>query len=102
MKLGFYPGCSMQGSSPEYNESLTAITKMLGIPMEAISDWNCCGATAAHNLNKSLSHGLTCENNCAGRKTKSGRNTWFHALPVITGFVWYNMNCITNLVKSKK
>jgi len=55
MKLGFYPGCSMQGSSPEYNESLMAITKMLDVPMEVISDWNCCGATAAHNLNKSLS-----------------------------------------------
>jgi heterodisulfide reductase subunit B2 len=58
MKLGFYPGCSMQGSSPEYNESLTAITKQLGIPMETIADWNCCGATAAHNLNKSLSQAL--------------------------------------------
>jgi heterodisulfide reductase subunit B len=58
MKLGFYPGCSMQGSSPEYNESLMAITKMLGIRMEVISDWNCCGATAAHNLNKSLSLAL--------------------------------------------
>ena len=58
MKLGFYPGCSMQGSSPEYNESLKAITNALNIPLETIADWNCCGATAAHNLNKSLAHAL--------------------------------------------
>ena len=58
MKLGFYPGCSMLGSSPEYNESLKAITGLLNIQMETIADWNCCGATAAHNLNKSLSLAL--------------------------------------------
>jgi heterodisulfide reductase subunit B len=58
MKLGFYPGCSMQGSSPEYNESLKAIIRRLNIPMEVIADWNCCGATAAHNLNKSLALAL--------------------------------------------
>jgi heterodisulfide reductase subunit B2 len=58
MKIGFYPGCSLQGSSPEYNESLTTITKMLNIPLETITDWNCCGATAAHSLNKSLAIAL--------------------------------------------
>jgi heterodisulfide reductase subunit B len=58
MKLGFYPGCSMQGSSPEYNESLRAIASELNIPLETIADWNCCGATAAHNLSKSLAHAL--------------------------------------------
>jgi heterodisulfide reductase subunit B len=58
MKLGFYPGCSMQGSSPEYNESLRAIANAINIPLETIADWNCCGATAAHNLSKSLAHAL--------------------------------------------
>jgi heterodisulfide reductase subunit B len=58
MALGFYPGCSLKGSSREYNESVLAIAGAFGIQFTEISDWNCCGATAAHNLNKELSLAL--------------------------------------------
>ena len=58
MKLGFYPGCSLTGSSREYNESILAISKAAGIELVEIPDWNCCGATAAHNLNHELSVSL--------------------------------------------
>ncbi len=58
MTLGFYPGCSLEGSSREYNESLMALAKTFEIDIKQISDWNCCGATAAHNLNKELSLSL--------------------------------------------
>jgi heterodisulfide reductase subunit B2 len=62
MKLGFYPGCSLTGSSREYNESLLAISKKAGIELVEITDWNCCGATAAHNLNQELSVSLSARN----------------------------------------
>lgn len=62
MKIGFYPGCSLTGSSREYNESLLAISKAAGVELCEISDWNCCGATAAHNLNKDLSLTLPARN----------------------------------------
>ena len=62
MKIGFYPGCSLTGSSREYNESLLAISKAAGIELVEITDWNCCGATAAHNLNKELSVSLPARN----------------------------------------
>jgi heterodisulfide reductase subunit B2 len=55
MVLGFYPGCSLKGSSREYAESVIALAKAFGIELKEISDWNCCGATAAHNMNKELS-----------------------------------------------
>jgi heterodisulfide reductase subunit B2 len=58
MALGFYPGCSLQGSSREYNESVLALVKACGIELTEIHDWNCCGATAAHNLNKELALAL--------------------------------------------
>jgi len=58
MVLGFYPGCSLKGSSREYSESVVAIAKAFGIKLKEIFDWNCCGATAAHNMNKELSHVL--------------------------------------------
>jgi heterodisulfide reductase subunit B len=58
MTLGFYPGCSLKGSSREYAESVLAIAKAFDIDIEEINDWNCCGSTAAHNLNKELSLAL--------------------------------------------
>lgn len=58
MKIGFYPGCSLTGSSREYNESVVALAKALDIELIEIKDWNCCGATAAHALNEELSLSL--------------------------------------------
>lgn len=58
MTVGIYPGCSLKGSSREYKESVFALAKILELDIKEITDWNCCGATAAHNLNKDLSLAL--------------------------------------------
>lgn len=58
IKLGFYPGCSLKGTSREYNESVKAIAPIFDIELIDIEDWNCCGATAAHSMNKELSLAL--------------------------------------------
>ncbi len=58
IKVGFYPGCSMKGGAQEYQESVTALAKVFDIELVEVPDWNCCGATAAHNLNKELSCSL--------------------------------------------
>lgn len=58
MKLGLYPGCSLTGSSREYNESVVAVANAAGLTLEEIQDWNCCGASAAHNLNHDLALAL--------------------------------------------
>lgn len=58
MKIGLYPGCSLTGSSREYNESVVAVARALDIELVEIKDWNCCGATAAHSLNEELSLSL--------------------------------------------
>jgi heterodisulfide reductase subunit B len=58
MKLGYYPGCSLKGGSREYKESVIAMAKAFDIELVEIPDWNCCGATAAHNLSKELSLSL--------------------------------------------
>ena len=58
MTLGLYPGCSLKGSSREYTESVLAVSNACGIELIEIEDWNCCGATAAHNLNKELAIAL--------------------------------------------
>lgn len=62
MKIGLYPGCSLDGSSREYSDSLLLVCEKAGIEIEKIPDWNCCGATAAHNLNHELALALPARN----------------------------------------
>ncbi len=58
MKIGIYPGCSLTGSARDYNESVFALAEAFEMDFVQVPDWNCCGATAAHNLNKELSLAL--------------------------------------------
>ena len=58
MKIGFYPGCSLNGTSREYNESVKALAQVMGLELIELKDWNCCGATAAHSMSKQLSLAL--------------------------------------------
>ncbi len=62
MDLGYYPGCSLEGSSSEYNKSILAIAPLLGLRLVIVEDWNCCGATAAHNTNHDLAVALSLRN----------------------------------------
>lgn len=58
MKIGLYPGCSFEGSAREYAESLHAIAPKLGLELEEVKGWNCCGASSAHALDHKLSLAL--------------------------------------------
>ncbi len=44
-KFSYYPGCSSQGSAKHLDESLRAIAPKIGIELEELDDWNCCGAS---------------------------------------------------------
>jgi len=50
MQVTYYPGCSLQGSARDYAESIAGVCAALGIRLQEIPDWNCCGATAAHSI----------------------------------------------------
>lgn len=62
MKLAYYPGCSAEGSAIEYGLSTKKAALLLGTELEELEDWNCCGATSAHNTNKLLSLALPARN----------------------------------------
>lgn len=47
-KFTYYPGCSSQASAVHLDQSLRAIAPRLGIALEDIDDWNCCGASVGH------------------------------------------------------
>ena len=48
MKLSYYPGCSLQGTALDYDQSVREICGKLDIELVEIPDWNCCGASSAH------------------------------------------------------
>ncbi|MBE3071197.1 MAG: CoB--CoM heterodisulfide reductase iron-sulfur subunit B family protein [Planctomycetes bacterium] len=55
---GYYPGCSDHGSGRELGQSIHALANLVGVELTEVDDWNCCGATAAHNLNHDLAVAL--------------------------------------------
>lgn len=63
MKAGYYPGCSLEGTARlDYSESLLGVCSALGIDLEEMPDWSCCGATAAHSIHKKAGIGLAARN----------------------------------------
>ncbi len=58
MRIGYYPGCSLLGSSREFDESSRAVLEALEVELVGVPDWNCCGASSAHILNHELALAL--------------------------------------------
>jgi len=54
MTIGYYPGCSLSGTAREYDISVKKMCSLLGLKLQEIEDWNCCGATSAHATNHKL------------------------------------------------
>ncbi|MCW5981568.1 MAG: CoB--CoM heterodisulfide reductase iron-sulfur subunit B family protein [Bryobacteraceae bacterium] len=61
-EIGYYPGCALHGSSNDYETSARACLAALGVQLREVTDWVCCGATAAHALNHKLSVALPARN----------------------------------------
>ncbi len=68
MKIGYYPGCALHGSSNDYEQSVRACLHPLGIELDELDEWICCGATAAHSLNARLATALPARNLALARQ----------------------------------
>jgi heterodisulfide reductase subunit B len=62
MNYIFYPGCSMEGSALEYKSSTLAVLQALGIELQEIEDWTCCGASVAPVMSDLLGLALPARN----------------------------------------
>ena len=61
-KYAYYPGCSGQSTSSEYEVSTRAVCRALGLELAEIPDWSCCGSTPAHTVDHVLSAALAARN----------------------------------------
>jgi heterodisulfide reductase subunit B len=60
MRLAYYPGCVSRSTGKEMDRSTRAVCVALGIELEELPDWSCCGAT--HVPNELVSTGLAARN----------------------------------------
>ncbi|MDY6836071.1 MAG: CoB--CoM heterodisulfide reductase iron-sulfur subunit B family protein [Chloroflexota bacterium] len=58
MKYAYYPGCSLESTAKEYDDSVREVCRILGVDLEELENWVCCGASSAHSSNQLLSHVL--------------------------------------------
>jgi heterodisulfide reductase subunit B2 len=56
--LAYYPGCSLHGTSGEFDKSFRATARALDLSLLEIPGWECCGNTAAHSINRLLAAAL--------------------------------------------
>jgi heterodisulfide reductase subunit B len=54
MKYGYYPGCSLEGISVEYDHSMRSLFTALEVTIEDLPDWICCGTLAAPSISRLL------------------------------------------------
>jgi heterodisulfide reductase subunit B2 len=62
MKYLYYPGCSLKSSGKLYEDSLLAVFKTLGVEVQELEDWNCCGATNYMSINEDHAISITARN----------------------------------------
>jgi heterodisulfide reductase subunit B len=58
----YFPGCSLTGIGRPYDESVRAVFSHLGLDLEEIPDWNCCGATSYMSIHEEKAVALASRN----------------------------------------
>ena len=73
-KYTYYPGCSAQGSASHLDKSLRAIAPEIGIELEELDDWNCCGASVGHLESGALPNTVLSGRNLALAQKQGGQD----------------------------
>jgi len=74
-KYLLYPGCSMESSAKAYCDSLMAVAGRIGLELEEIDDWNCCGATEYLGISLTPAYALISRNLALASKQANGSRT---------------------------
>ncbi len=72
MRYAYYPGCSLHSTGSEFDISLRAVCPGLGIELEEVEGWICCGSTPAHSVSGLLALALPVANLCLVEEMEEG------------------------------
>lgn len=73
MDLGYYPGCSLHGTAKEFDLSIKESLQGMGVALKEVPDWNCCGASSAHETSEELALALSAR--VLSQAEKAGQQT---------------------------
>jgi len=62
MEMSYFPGCTLHGTAHDFHESILAVFKALGVTIQELDDWNCCGASSAHVMHPDAAWQLPARN----------------------------------------
>ncbi|MDD3180374.1 MAG: CoB--CoM heterodisulfide reductase iron-sulfur subunit B family protein [Opitutaceae bacterium] len=66
----YFPGCSLEKMAQSYHLSALETTRVLGVELKELEDWNCCGATAYFHVDELLAYTLSARNLAMAEKEK--------------------------------
>jgi heterodisulfide reductase subunit B len=65
----------MESSAKAYNDSLVAVAKPIGLELEEVKDWNCCGATEYLGISLTPAYALITRNLALASRQANGSKT---------------------------
>lgn len=61
-EYAYFPGCSLRATGMAYEKSLLEVFRILGLKLNEIDDWNCCGATSYMSIDEGSAFVLSARN----------------------------------------
>ena len=61
-RIAYYPGCSLHSMASEYDHSIRAVARALGLDLVEPEGWVCCGSSPAHRVDPRLAAELPLKN----------------------------------------
>jgi len=52
MRFAYYPGCASISIAREHDSSSRTVSKLLGIDLAELENWNCCGADSVRSIDR--------------------------------------------------
>lgn len=62
MRFTYYPGCASSSFAKEHDASSRAVSRLLGIDLTELENWNCCGADSVRSVDRFASVVLPARN----------------------------------------
>ena len=67
-KYSYYPGCSLHTTAKEFDISTRIVMKELGIELEELQDWSCCGGSIAASVSHDVGMAMAGRNVALAQK----------------------------------
>ena len=55
MAVSYFPGCTLSTKGAGYDRSGRAVAETLGMPLQELEEWQCCGATFPLTVDNTMS-----------------------------------------------